>query len=41
VLGVMSEYVGMVFVETRQRPIYVVRQTIHADDMGLPGPDQR
>jgi len=41
VLGVMSEYLGMVFVETRQRPIYVVRQTIHADDMGLPGPDQR
>ena len=41
VLGVMSEYLGMVFVETRQRPLYVVRQTIHSGGPGLDGPDQR
>lgn len=41
VLGVMSEYLGMVFVETRQRPLYVVRQTIHAGRSGLDEPAQR
>ena len=35
VLGVMSEYLAMVFVETRDRPLYVVRREIGRGDGGV------
>jgi hypothetical protein len=31
-LGVLGEYVGRILVETKQRPIYVVRQKLGVDD---------
>jgi glycosyltransferase involved in cell wall biosynthesis len=31
-LGVLGEYVGRILVETKQRPIYVVRETVGMDD---------
>ncbi len=34
VLGVMSEYLAMVFVETRNRPLYVVRREIGRNSGG-------
>ena len=32
-LGVLGEYVGRILVETKQRPIYVVRQKVGIDDV--------
>ena len=34
-LGVLGEYVGRVLVEAKARPIYVVRQTIGMEPIGL------
>lgn len=31
-LGVMGEYIGRIFLETKQRPIYLVRQKVGFDD---------
>jgi len=30
-MGILSEYVGMIFTETRERPLYVVRAVHRAD----------
>ena len=43
-LGLVGEYIGRIYLESKQRPIYIIRNKYGADDpsrVGKPGPSRR
>jgi hypothetical protein len=35
-VGILGEYIGQIFMEVKQRPVFVVERTVNVDPTGEP-----